>query len=151
MLQVTGSGNTHKQTERIDDFYAFFRRGLCDMATCFDCPYRERSGADLRIGDYWGNKFINDKQGVSMVIANTDAGNKLICDLKNVCNVEEQNLDEYWSVQCPYNLHKPLIREELIEALNDETTDLHELRKKYCSYYDWFEKFTNILKVLKRG
>jgi coenzyme F420-reducing hydrogenase beta subunit len=155
MLQVTGNGNTHKQIERIDDFYAFFRRGLCDMATCFDCPYRERSGADLRIGDYWGNKFINDKQGVSMVIANTDAGNKLICDLKNVCNVEEQNLDEYWSVQCPYNLHKPLIREELIEALNDETTDLHELRKKYCSYYDWFEKLTDVVKLatkfLKRG
>ncbi len=151
LLQIEGNGKLHKQVERKDDFYAFFRRGLCDMATCFDCPYRERSGADLRIGDYWGNKFINDKQGVSMVIANTDAGNKLARGLENVCNVEEQNLDEYWSVQCPYNLHKPLIREQLIEELKDEHSDLHELRKKYCSYYDWYEKIIDILKVLKRG
>ena len=151
MLQVTGNGEAYTRTEQKDDFYAFFRRGLCDMTTCFDCPYRERSGADLRIGDYWGNKFINDKQGVSMVIANTDAGKEFVDGLNKVCNITEQDLDEYWSVQCPYNQHKPLIREQLIEELKDEHSDLHELRKKYCSYYDWFEKFTNILKVLKRG
>ena len=151
ILQVAGNGKTHKQIEQKDDFYAFFRRSLCDMATCFDCPYRERSGADLRIGDYWGKKFASEKQGVSMVVANTEVGNKKVESLKTVCDVTEQSLDDYWSVQWPYNQHKPLIREQLIEDLKDENTDLHALRKKYCSYYDWFERFTNILKVLKRG
>ena len=151
MLQVVGNGKTHKQVEQKNDFYAFFRRSLCDMATCFDCPYRERSAADLRIGDYWGKKFANEKHGVSMVVANTEEGNRLVKNLSGVCNVTEQSLDEYWSVQCPYNQHKPLIREQLIEELKDEKTDLHETRKKYCSYYDWLEKFINILKVLKRG
>ena len=151
ILQVVGNGKTHKQVEQKDDFYAFFRRGLCDMATCFDCPYRERSGADLRIGDYWGKKFANEKQGVSMVIANTVTGEKYVEILNGICKVTRQSVDEYWSVQWPYNQHKPLIREQLIEELKDENTDLHALRKKYCSYYDWFERFTNILKVLKRG
>ena len=151
MLQVAGNGETYKQTEQKDDFYAFFRRSLCDMTTCFECPYRERSDADLRIGDYWGSKFADEKQGVSMVIANTVTGKKYVESLNDICNVTEQSVDEYWSVQCPYNQHKPLIREQLIEEFKNENTDLHELRKKYCSYYDWFEKFTNILKVLKRG
>lgn len=151
VLQVTGKGNAYKQTEQKDDFYAFFRRSLSDMATCFDCPYRERSGADLRIGDYWGNKFAGEKQGVSMVIANTVTGEKYVEILNGICNVTKQSVDEYWSVQWPYNQHKPLIREQLIEELKKENTDLHELRKKYCSYYDWFEKFANILKVVKRG
>ncbi len=153
ILQVAGNGNTHKQTERKDDFYAFFRRGLCDMETCTDCPYRERSGADLRIGDYWGSKFAKESQGVSMVIANTSTGTKLVSGLNKGCNITEQDLEEYWSVQGPYNQHRPLIREQLIQELKN--TDLHQLRKKYCFYFDWFEKLTDIvqfaMKFLKRG
>ena len=62
MLLAEGDGSVYKNNENKDDFYAFFRRGLCDMESCFDCPYREHSGADVRIGDYWGDKFIKDKR-----------------------------------------------------------------------------------------
>ena len=89
------------------------------MKPCYDCPYRERSSADLRIGDYWGDRFAEDKQGVSMVIANTNRGVCIVDKLskKFLCQVVKQELEEYWSVQYPYNQQKPLFREKLIEEL----------------------------------
>lgn len=155
LMRIDGNDKVYKKDEHKDDFYAFFRRGLCYLVACTDCPYRERSSADLRIGDYWGYKFYKDKQGVSMVIANTTTGAGLVNDLYKVCNITEQDLEEYWSVQWPYNPHRPLIREQLIEELKDEKTDLHVLRKKYCTYYDRVERIGRVVKFivkqLKRG
>lgn len=150
LMSITGNNTVFKKSEQKDDFYAFFRRGLCDMRSCSDCPYRERSSADLRIGDYWGERFKNDKQGVSMVIANTACGEKVIDILRtNTCQVERQDLSEYWSVQYPYNPQYPLVREQLIDELKSSTTDLHQLRKKYCSYYDRMEQISRIVHRLR--
>lgn len=155
-LLLAGNGHVYKEEEYKDDFYAFFRRGLCYMESCSDCPYRERSTADIRIGDYWGTRFENDKEGVSMVIVNTLQGQASIADLsrKGICQVETQKLREYWTVQYPYNPQRPLVREKLISELRDEQTDLHSLRKKYCSYYDNAEMRSKMIasakKILKR-
>lgn len=152
LLRIEGNGNTYKKEESKDDFYAFFRRGLCDMESCFDCPYRERSAADLRIGDYWGDKFADDKQGVSMVIANTDRGDRVIDEITNkqLCHMDKQELAEYWSVQYPYNTQKPLLREKLIAELKSENADLHAIRKRYCTYYDRKETLGKIARLVKK-
>ena len=91
-----------------------------------------------------------------MVIANTLQGEATIADLsrKGICQVEMQDLNEYWTVQYPYNPQRPLAREELINELKDEQTDLHSLRKKYCTYYDHAEMRGKMVaftkKILKR-
>lgn len=156
-ISVVGNGCVYEKDERQDDFYAFFRRGLCDMAVCSDCPYRERSAADLRIGDYWGNCRDEDKLGISMVIANTNAGNCLLDILakQGMCVKRTRSLTEYWTVQFPYNAHRPLIREQLIEELVRDEKTIHDLRKVYCASYDKREAFEKLVgavkKALKRG
>ena len=154
---LSGNGNTYEKEEHLDDFYAFFRRGLCYMEVCSECPYRERSAADIRIGDYWGSRFENDTRGVSMVITNTEKGDALINALtvKNYCTGTKHDLSEYWIVQYPYNQKRPLVREKLIEELMSDKKDIHQLRKEYCSYFDRQERtlkiYRRIKKVLKRG
>lgn len=46
------------------------------MPTCYECAYRTASAADIRLGDYWGPRYKDDKNGVSMVIAMTITGEK---------------------------------------------------------------------------
>lgn len=152
IMRIEGNGHIYKKNERKDDFYAFFRRGLCHMDSCLDCPYREHTSADIRIGDYWGDRFAGDKQGVSMVIANTQRAEGIIETLKQkqTCLVDEQDLSEYWSVQHPYNQKRPQVREALIEELKDGRSDLNKLRKKYCTYYDRVEKLGGIVLAVKR-
>lgn len=152
MIMVQGENQTYTKEEHEDDFYAFFRRGLCYLESCSECPYRERSAADLRIGDYWGPRFSDDQTGVSMVIANTEAGKKALQELqeKQKCTIEQHDIEEYWSVQYPYNQRKPLVREQLIEKLVTDEQLLSELRKEYCEYYDRIEKISQIKARIKR-
>lgn len=152
MTMELGSNRRYFKNEDRDDFYAFFRRGICYMRSCFECPYRERSAADIRIGDYWGPRFEQDKTGVSMVITNTEKGEELVqeliaCDL---CSAEEQNLSEYWTVQYPTNPHMPIFREQLLKDLHKDSKKLSSLRKEYCRYYDVKEKAKKIGKLVRR-
>lgn len=148
-ISVIGNGKRYVKNDRKDDFYALFRRGLGNMPSCFECPYREKSSADIRIGDYWGDRYLKDKQGVSMVIANTARGKALIDSVEN-CSVKEFDLKEYWRIQAPYNPPKHFFYEQLIKELKDEEIKLHAIRKKYCTYYDRLEVATEFAHKLKR-
>lgn len=156
-ISISGNGARYEKNEITDDFYAIFRRGLCDMRTCFDCPYRERSGADIRMGDYWGPRFEKDKTGVSMVIANTVRGQEVVEALlhSGACSVQEYPLEEYWTVQYPYNHPVPVFRQELIDALRRGDRSVSQLRREYCSSYDMDERYSNfvvcIKKLLRKG
>lgn len=156
-ITVAGNGQSYQKNESSDDFYAFFRRGMCDMRTCFDCPYRERSGADIRIGDYWGPRFAQEKDGMSMVIAHSRKGAEIIEELvkAGACTAQEYPLEEYWSVQYPYNHGVPVFRKELIAELRSGEKPLSQLRRDYCTSYDIAEKYSRVMghvkKLLRRG
>lgn len=87
-----------------------------------------------------------------MVIANTNSGNILINELNanGICNVQMHSLDEYWSVQYPYNQKKPLVCDEIIDELKDEDISLACLRKKYCQNYDNLEKLYRLKRMVEK-
>lgn len=149
-LKVQGEQVNCVHGEREDDFYTFFRSGYCRMQACFDCPYRQRSAADLRIGDYWGSRFEKDNEGVSMVLANTARGEALISILRKNCQVERTVLEEYWLVQYPYNPVYPLERDKLIEDLSRKDTSLKDLRKRYCAVFEQQERQDQRVQAIKR-
>ena len=66
-----------------NDFMAAFLRDLILRPSCYACPAKAgKSGSDLTIGDYWGIEkvmpgFADDK-GVSVVVANTEKGARMI-------------------------------------------------------------------------
>lgn len=153
-LTMTVSGNNHtvKNNEFKDEFYAFFRRGLCDMESCYECDYKEVSAADVRIGDFWGPRFTEDNDGVSMVLAVTKAGEELLAALtaEGVCKTAPADIGEYWSVQYPYRRTRPVFRETLIGKLADPATSLPAVRKEYCAVYDLREAVTKKLRLIKK-
>lgn len=151
-ITVAGNGKFVHTNETDDDFYAFFRRSLTDMESCFECVYREASGADIRAGDYWGERFVADKEGVSMVLAVTEAGQEIMQALAadGRCCVESHPLTEYWTVQYPYNHPRPVFRETLIGKLADPATSLPAVRKDYCAVYDLREAVTKKLRFIKK-
>lgn len=132
----------YMRNDRKDLFYIFFRNSLCDMEGCYDCPYREKSGADIRIGDYWGPRYEKNEDGVSMVIGITSKGVQLIADLSG--EKEEHPLKEFWDVQSPYNRQKPLFYEALIDELKNPDRLLNEIRVKYAKGYEIREKLGNL-------
>ena len=65
-----------------DDYIKLFLSEICLRPSCYDCKFREsRSGADLTIGDAWGVEnwmpHMDDNKGTSVVVVNTEKGQKL--------------------------------------------------------------------------
>lgn len=131
--------------EKQDDFYAFFRNGHVNMMACFECPYRDRSCADIRIGDFWGDQYVKDPNGVSMVIPMTAKGEEAFHELRemNAIRSNRFSIREFFIAQYPYNMPKPYFRDNLIEELRIGS-NLAFLRKKYEKNYEiqeWLVRF----------
>lgn len=142
---------TYVKNEFEDVFYSFFKNGLCNMEACFECPYRDKSKADIRLGDYWGNRFAKDKTGVSMVIPITMKGEQVIGQIQKECNVtvKQYEMIDFWENQYPKNMPKLLYYDELNVKLKNNV-DLTLLMKEYCTAYKRQEILVKILNKLKR-
>ena len=73
-----------------DLFYKLFLGDLVVGPQCqHNCKYKyDKSSADIRIGDLWGNTYKDDEKGTSALVAFTEVGQKIIADLQNVTLVE---------------------------------------------------------------
>lgn len=80
--------------------------------SCFDCHFRglERD-SDLTIGDCWGIKKNNpefyDKNGVSLIMVNTDKGNILLDENKKKFIIHEIDINKYRQQAISYNYSIP--------------------------------------------
>lgn len=63
-----------------DMFYQLFLGDCCLGKQCFEkCKYKyDRSSADIRIGDLWGNTYKDNEDGVSCAIAFTEKGDNVL-------------------------------------------------------------------------
>lgn len=144
-ISIQGNGKCYVRQENKDLFYRFFLLRHCFMPTCYECAYRTASAADIRLGDYWGPRYKDDKNGVSMVIAMTITGEKILEELKelNKIQLEKQDCKEYWAVQYPQNPIMPVFYNELIEDIKDESMLLEKVADKYCWGFEFLENIKN--------
>lgn len=73
-----------------DLFYKLFLGDICIGSQCEkQCKYKyDKSSADIRIGDLWGEVYKDDEKGVSALVSFTPKGEKIINNLKNVTLVK---------------------------------------------------------------
>ncbi|TYQ15971.1 UNVERIFIED_CONTAM: coenzyme F420-reducing hydrogenase beta subunit [Acetivibrio alkalicellulosi] len=150
-IHIVGNSKSYLSNESKDLFYRFFLLRHSNMEACYECNFRTRSSADIRIGDYWGPRYKDEKDGVSMVIAITKVGNTILRNLKvhNIVELEKKEAIDYWTVQCPQNPIKPAFYDELIKDICDETKSLEETLNNYCKGFEFYRKIYKIFKKLK--
>ncbi len=70
-------------------YYLFLGDFCCNPACAKDCKYKyDRSSADIRIGDLWGNTYKSNDKGVSAVVTFTEKGKRIVESLKGVTLIE---------------------------------------------------------------
>lgn len=114
-------------------FYKYFCDGLCRMDACYECPFRGKSAADIRVGDFWGPIYQNDKDGVSLMIPVTDSGKKITAKLNNhkTGEIKTEKIENYWNYQLVENFQYPIYKDEIIRELKNKKTNLKKLYKSY--------------------
>ena len=100
-----------------DPFFNGFIKNLTLRVCCYNCRYSQsQHKTDLTVADFWGyqdfDKNILDERGISLVLANTEEGNKLLSNIINksaVLNSLDWKYVEYvFKIKNPekYNLKK---------------------------------------------
>ena len=81
-------GSEYRKTLKDDAYMKAFLENLCLRESCYQCSFKSvRRISDLTIGDFWGvDKIvpgINDDKGISLVILQTEKGQRLFRELEN--------------------------------------------------------------------
>ena len=155
-IYTTDGENTTCFHQSKDLYFRMFELGHCYLSACYECRWRDASAADLRIGDYWENKFAKDKTGVSMVVAMTSIGAKLLADIDNTncADIQCQPVEDYYKCQQSINLHQPVFYDALIESLANDYMQLEEIVDVYAKPLEKRIKISKqihkVKKIIKR-
>lgn len=80
---IDGKKNSSQKTIKDPFFQIFFQNNILARA-CYKCKVRsELAYTDIRLGDFWGERFDKDSEGVSAIAAYTKKGKQLIHDIKD--------------------------------------------------------------------
>jgi coenzyme F420-reducing hydrogenase beta subunit len=86
------SGTEYFQRANKDLFFLFFGNGSCLNESCYKCRVRDNyCDSDIRVADFWGEKYENNNKGVSMIIINTLKGKKVYNDIQDLLVSEKCN------------------------------------------------------------
>lgn len=137
-------GDYNSRLSQGDMFYRLFLSDVCLGKACYDkCKFKyDKSSADIRIGDLWGNTYQKDENGVSAAIAFTEKGNDVLkqCD----CTFVEHPFEVVTEGQmktCPI---RGAAYRCIQSALNDPHRSMDSVFRSYLRFlkaYKWKNAF----------
>ena len=93
-----------------DCFYCGFDSGFLLRPNCFDCQYAQSERiSDITLADFWGYtpgkfSFLSFREGVSLILANTDKGLAILDDLEDL---KKEERPYYMAIRGNHNLKAP--------------------------------------------
>lgn len=139
-----------KSTPKEDGFYELFFSDQVLNDACNKCLLRGTlEYTDIRLGDFWGKKFLNNRKGVSAVSVVSERG-KLLFD-----NIKGMNV---FFVRCEYKDFLPFqswkkiynpngnIREALFSSLKDQNQTIIDAKKELYRYQSFKQKLKRLIK-----
>ncbi len=134
-------------------FYTFFELSKCLSQSCYECNFRNKSGADLRVGDYWNDEDKRNCLGINMVISMTEKGEKILNNLieEDVLYCSCESIKDYFNCQQIENAIKPRNYNKIIDDLKDNSLTLKEIIIKNFRAEYIFYKSENIYKFIRKA
>ena len=88
------NGKTYFPGRGSDRYFQGFVNDLFNRPSCANCPFRDlKSGADISLGDFWHVSQhlsgMNDGKGTSLVLCNTEKGERAFREIGNLAKVRE--------------------------------------------------------------
>lgn len=129
----------------------FFNLDALNSA-CYNCEVRGTfEYTDIRLGDFWGTEYDDDKEGVSAVVVTSKKGKGIFDLIKDEFYLKTHVLEDVLPGQSCGKKHNLKIekRKNVLRMLQSEMT-MQEIHKKYISSLPIKKKIKiNITKVLR--
>lgn len=147
-MHIIGGGTAYVEHKERDPFLKLFSMGVVNQESCFTCPFRNKSSADIRLGDYWGNRFKDNEEGVSMVIVNSSRGQEILDAIRDEITITKQDIKDRFGQQHT-DYEYPKYYKRSLEMLNDSQFLFKDVVNLYETDYDRFKRtIKNIIKKM---
>lgn len=148
-IKINSDKNEYIKNREKDIFYLYFLNSKCNSDSCYSCLFRNKSCADIRLGDYWGERYKNNEQGYSMVTLNTELGEKIFMDLKEKIFCEKMDVKERF-VQQTEQSKKPKEYNKIKKDLKKNMPHFYRVVNKY-KLLNFKKKIKKIIKIIIKG
>ena len=110
-MEIHAGNHHYYRSSEGDYFYKAFFDNIVLQQACLTCEARmNRSDADIRLGDYWGKRYIHNQKGISAVLVLTETGRQWMEQLAKdrVEVLEETSVQDCIQAQSvePYSYQK---------------------------------------------
>ncbi|NBK97194.1 MAG: 4Fe-4S dicluster domain-containing protein [Erysipelotrichia bacterium] len=134
-----------------DEFYSLFFSDHALNASCSDCLLRSTMEyTDIRLGDFWGKRYVNDRKGVSTVAIASERGSMLFNAVKNQFRVEKRTMAEVNLGQSYGKIYPTRwkLRKKILSVLADENRPLSDAVDLFYRNAGWGMKAKRLLKTI---
>ena len=138
-MHIIGGGTAYVEHKERDPFLKLFSMGVVNQESCFTCPFRNKSSADIRLGDYWGNRFKDNEEGVSMVIVNSSRGQEILDAIRDEITITRQDKKDRFGQQHT-DYEYPKYYKRSLEMLKDSQFSFKDVVNLYETDYDRFKR-----------
>lgn len=133
----------YKSSPYNDEFYHLFFSNLVLNTSCKDCILRSTlEYTDIRLGDFWGDKFKSNNKGVSGVSVVTNRGEYWFGRIKEEIKFNRELFADFLPTQswgCEYNVDERL-RSLLLSNMKTDK-DLKEIVRPILNSLSFLDKF----------
>lgn len=132
-----------------DGFYELF---FCDQVLndgCCDCKLRSSlEYTDIRLGDFWGRKFLNNHRGVSGVSLVTEQGKDLFIRISQNLEIQQCDYSDFLPYQSWGREYHPILdaRKDILESLQDDTQTIDDAVKTFRKHQSLKGRITRHIK-----
>ena len=113
MFVLFENGKKYIKMDFADSFFKLFNEKASVRVSCECCPYYHYHRSDITIADFWGYKMAGvkkHKEGMSMIICNTDKGLQLFSQIESFLKFD-------LPLECTsYTVREKIPRSEVLKA-----------------------------------
>lgn len=114
-----------------DKFFNLFLSDSCLNDSCNKCLLRlDYCESDIRIADFWGDKYKDNDSGVSLVTINSIRGEKLWTNLQDRVVSEKCTYEEFHNSQ-PRRLSEPHPKRDLVLRALQSELNIEKIYNRY--------------------
>lgn len=113
----------------------FLKLFLCNSSlneACYSCKLRfNKVTSDIKMGDFWGDEYKDNKHGVNLIIATNEKAKSILENLKNRIYLEQKNFESIKKSQYHgESLYIPSYKQNINKMINEDI-ELEKIMKKY--------------------
>ncbi len=126
VIHIKDKNKNYYGDSNSDNFLKLFLANSNILKGCYTCNFRYNEiYADIRVADFWGRKFWNNQDGVSMILSLSKKGSTVLTELHKNASISKIDYEEiYTAKQGKLKGIKqiPIYRDQVIEQLQSDKT-----------------------------